>query len=250
MKWRTLIAVGVTALLIAGAVFLPGQFLSWQERGLYAEKVSVDVQYSLFEVTDSTLVQRLNAMISAGGTALDFSVGAELYWDEEALMERFQEELDALGKLHPSMDTLAQWMRQLRETPASNGNIVSVPSDLAYLCVVDPSTGNTYFLASLTWSLPESNLTLELDPISGKIVSVHAYGEYLSQEIVPSYWELADIFSQYLELENTGCIYADDSTGVFLLQSSSGETVSVACQLYDPWSIAFFPESASGYEEG
>lgn len=249
MKWRTLIAVGVTALLIAGAVFLPDMFLSWQERGLYTEKVSVDVQYSRFEVTDSTLVQRLNAMVNINSaTALDFSVGAELYWDEEELTERFQEELDALGDLHPALDALAQWVRHLRETPASNGNIVSVPSNLAYLCVVDPSTGNTYFLANLTWDLEESNLNMALDPISGKIVSIHAYGEFLSQVVIPSYWEIADIFSKYLELENIGPIYIDDDMGLFRFQSSSGETVSVACQLYDPWSIFFFPENASGYE--
>ena len=116
---KTALALFLVAALIGCAVTLPGYLLNRQEARLYQTVAQSTALYTQFEVTDSTLSQRLSAAGSL--TVLDFSVGAKLYWDEAEMREQFLAELDRLTQWVPALGEYTAWVHQVAE-PSAGGD--------------------------------------------------------------------------------------------------------------------------------
>lgn len=207
MNWKLPASIALSALLIVGGVTLPELLLRRQEESLYAQQVNVEVAYSRFERQDTTLVQRLDAARRSGSfTALDFDVGAGLYWSREELMERFAEETSALAQALPSLPGLPYLAETLSRPAGELDQLV----DLSYQCVVDTSTGGTYVFAHL--DLYDGDYaSLFMDTVTGKLVAIGCYPDQLLG-VATNAFDIAQELAAYLGLEgNTKALHQDIS---------------------------------------
>lgn len=221
---KTALALFLVAALIGCAIALPGYLLDRQEAMLYQTVTQTDALYTQFEVTDSTLAQRLNAAAETF-IALDFSAGARLYWDEAEMLARFMAELDSLTQRVPALTSFTAWVKAVVNSPASAGNLYDGNWQLQYLCAVDASTGQTYLFGRLEL-LADGWVQILMDLPSEKLVSVQCDMPQIYQEAGAEAPEvMADGYAQYLGMENQGLDNGDGRIGIFRFRTSEEETV-------------------------
>ena len=200
---KTALALFLVAALIGCAIALPGYLLDRQEAMLYQTVTQTDALYTQFEVTDSTLAQRLNAAAETF-IALDFSAGARLYWDEAEMLARFMAELDSLTQRVPALTSFTAWVKAVVNSPASAGNLYDGNWQLQYLCAVDASTGQTYLFGRL--ELLADGVGADSDGSTVREAGECAvrYAPNLSGGGAEAPEVMADGYAQYLGMENQG----------------------------------------------
>ena len=180
---KRVLAVLAALLLGGAALLLPELLLSRQEQRLYAEKEMVSGAGIHYESGNTTLARRLYVLANcSSSTAVDFSVGAQLYYDAQTLGDMFLEELSVLSEAcanfgAPYLQLLARRDTKqegltgpaLQEEVAWRENVY-----LGYSCIMDKTTGDTFFVATLR-DVNDSYLRLCMDMTSGKLIITESW---------------------------------------------------------------------------
>ena len=233
---KKLTVIFLILLLAGAALVLPELLLSRQEDRLYREKTMTSDEGVQYDAGSTTLARRLYVLGNCGSTTtVDFSVGAQLYYDREELGRRFLEEMELLSTTCPDFRDMYQHLLEHTQDKSYEDMETQLPwqgdLELSYQCVVDRTTGDTFFLAVLgnTGGVCPS---LWMDMTTGKLVQMN-FMEFMSSEtrasegglaFYASTEEMMGYVADYLGMDLTG----RPDLGGGLFQLTDRETGEVA----------------------
>ena len=159
----TIVAICLVLVLLVAALLCPRVLIWQQRRTLLAPQWGYTKPPVEITKQEGSLLKRVSAIADeAPISQVAFSLGQELYYDRQTLQGKFLEELHLLGTHLPPIAALCQSLEQWLDI---NQNL-----DLSYMCVISPDTGDSFFLAAVSYPL-----YVVMDMTSEKIVCISNY---------------------------------------------------------------------------
>ncbi len=216
----------LAATCLAGLLLTPSGILAAQERRLYDRKMTREVLTPQFAADAGTLFQRLQTLVQHGQvTELSSHAGSDLYYDKEALLNLYRQELSSLAENNEGAETFLPMLETLMEQDLQESAL-----EVGYSCVVDPSTGGTYLMSCVRST--QSMFTLEMDMISGKLTGFCASRELCEdpERVIDAPWSCAANLAQYLGLSCIKELNLEEYTQ-YLFQEPAGDGSTLTFQL-------------------
>ncbi|MGM9640366.1 MAG: hypothetical protein ACI3V3_03270 [Faecousia sp.] len=233
---KKLTVIFLILLLAGAALVLPELLLSRQEDRLYREKTMTSDEGVQYDAGSTTLARRLYVLGNCGSTTtVDFSVGAQLYYDREELAHRFLEEMELLSTTCPDFRDMYRRLLDCTQDKSNEDMETEVlwrgSMELSYQCVVDRTTGDTFFIAQFS-SIDGYSPALWMDMTTGKLIQMN-FTEFMSSEtrvsegdlaLYASTEEMMGYVADYLDME----LSVGPDFGDWLFQLTDRETGQTA----------------------